>query len=184
MTKRRASSPMRQLSRWRSRLISILSVLLRVLAFLRVFHSQANLQSSFPTSRRRSRAFIDKQFDGSPKVAFLFLVRWDLPLDFFWGTFFKVCFLVLVPFMAVCSKLKFWYVLFWALQNGDAAKFPIYIHSKPGFVFDESTTMSALFFLVDSWTTAFRLSSSFFEHFHKYSFNFFSSITWFQDAFV
>lgn len=106
MTKWRASSPMRQLSGWRSRLIIILSVLLCVLAFLRVFHSQANLQSSFPTSRRRSRAVIDNQFDGPPKVAFLLLVRRDLPLDFLWGTFFKVCFLVLVPFIAVCSKLN------------------------------------------------------------------------------
>lgn len=158
MTKRRASSPMRQLSRWRSRLIVILSVLLCVLAFLRVFfHSQANLQSSFPTSRRRSRAFIDNQFDGPPKVAFLFLVRWDLLLDFLWGTFFK---------------------------NGDAAKFSIYIHSKPVFVFDESTTRFALFFgrqlnnsiqvvLLASLKTSTSTASMFFLY-----------ITWFQDAFA
>ncbi|KAM5580585.1 glycosyltransferase BC10-like [Rosa sericea] len=120
MTKRRASSPMRQLSRLRSRLIIILCVSLCVLAFLRVvLHSESNLQSSLPTSRRRSHAFIDIQFVGPPKVAFLFLVRRDLPLDFLWGTFFK---------------------------NGDAAKFSIYVHSEPGFVFDESTTRSAFFF--------------------------------------
>ncbi|PRQ52727.1 putative glycosyl transferase, family 14 [Rosa chinensis] len=120
MTKRRASSPMRQLSRLRSRLIIILCVSLCVLALLSVvFHSESNLQSSFPTSRRRSRAFIDIQFVGPPKVAFLFLVRRDLPLDFLWGTFFK---------------------------NGDGAKFSIYVHSEPGFVFDGSTTRSAFFF--------------------------------------
>ncbi|XP_050379903.1 glycosyltransferase BC10-like [Argentina anserina] len=54
-----------------------------------------------------------------PKVAFLFLVRRNLPLDFLWGIFFK---------------------------NGDAAIFSIYIHSEPGFVFDEFATRSAFFF--------------------------------------
>lgn len=33
-----------------------------------------------------------------------------------------------------------------SLQNADVANFSIYIHSKPGFVFDESTTMSAFFY--------------------------------------
>lgn len=33
-----------------------------------------------------------------------------------------------------------------SLQNVDKAKFSIYIHSEPGFLFDESTTRSALFF--------------------------------------
>ncbi|KAK9268171.1 hypothetical protein L1049_010613 [Liquidambar formosana] len=32
------------------------------------------------------------------------------------------------------------------LQNADAANFSIYIHSEPGFVFDESTTRSHLFY--------------------------------------
>ncbi|KAL6143918.1 hypothetical protein ACLB2K_054613 [Fragaria x ananassa] len=120
MTKRRPSSLMRRLSRLKSRLIIILCVLLCVLAFLRlVLRSESNLQSSFPSTPRRSRGFIDAQFVGPPKVAFLFLVRQDLPLDFLWGTFFK---------------------------NGDAAKFSIYIHSEPGFVLDETTTRSAFFF--------------------------------------
>ncbi|KAL6135217.1 hypothetical protein ACLB2K_067445 [Fragaria x ananassa] len=111
---------MRRLSRLKSRLIIILCVLLCVLAFLRlVLRSESNLQSSFPSTPRRSRGFIDTQFVGPPKVAFLFLVRRDLPLDFLWGTFFK---------------------------NGDAAKFSIYIHSEPGFVLDETTTRSAFFF--------------------------------------
>ncbi|KAL8131193.1 hypothetical protein AgCh_007205 [Apium graveolens] len=56
---------------------------------------------------------------GTPKIAFMFLVRENLPLDFLWHSFFK---------------------------NADAAKFSIYIHSKPGFVFDESTTVSEFFY--------------------------------------
>nr|XP_011463539.1 PREDICTED: uncharacterized protein LOC101304332 isoform X2 [Fragaria vesca subsp. vesca] len=74
MTKRRPSSLMRRLSRLKSRLIIILCVLLCVLAFLRlVLRSESNLQSSFPSTPRRSRGFIDAQFVGPPKVAFLFL---------------------------------------------------------------------------------------------------------------
>ncbi|CAL5345651.1 unnamed protein product [Camellia sinensis] len=59
------------------------------------------------------------QFEGPPKVAFLFLTRWNLPLDVLWGCFF---------------------------ENADVGNFSIYIHSEPGFVFDESTTRSAFFY--------------------------------------
>ncbi|KAG4956281.1 hypothetical protein JHK85_042661 [Glycine max] len=58
-------------------------------------------------------------FDGPPKIAFLFLVRRNLPLDFLWDAFF---------------------------QNGDVSRFSIYVHSAPGFVLDESTTRSQLFY--------------------------------------
>ncbi|BFG26089.1 hypothetical protein CerSpe_123630 [Prunus speciosa] len=110
---------MRQLLRLVSGLIIIVSIFLCLLAFLRVLHSQSKLPPSFFTSRR-SHAFIhEDQFKGPPKVAFLFLVHRDLPLDFLWDTFFK---------------------------NGDVAKFSIYIHSGPGFAFDESTTRSAFFY--------------------------------------
>lgn len=54
-------------------------------------------------------------FDGPPKIAFLFLVRRNLPLDFLWDAFF---------------------------QNVDVSRFSIYVHSAPGFVLDESTTRS------------------------------------------
>ncbi|KAJ3670696.1 hypothetical protein LUZ60_008122 [Juncus effusus] len=56
--------------------------------------------------------------DGS-KIAFLFLARSNLPLDFVWDTFFK---------------------------NAEPDKFSIYIHSEPGHVFDESTTKSPFFY--------------------------------------
>ncbi|XP_055803443.1 glycosyltransferase BC10-like [Solanum dulcamara] len=54
----------------------------------------------------------------NPKVAFLFLARRHLPLDFVWKCFF---------------------------QNADTANYSIYIHSEPGFVFNESTTRSHFF---------------------------------------
>ncbi|KAF2617910.1 hypothetical protein F2Q68_00042502 [Brassica cretica] len=54
-----------------------------------------------------------------PKVAFLFLTRRDLPLDFMWDRFFK---------------------------GADQANFSVYIHSQPGFVFNEETTRSHYFY--------------------------------------
>ncbi|KAA8520128.1 hypothetical protein F0562_014384 [Nyssa sinensis] len=62
---------------------------------------------------------LDDSFEGPPKIAFLFLARRNLPLDFLWGSFF---------------------------ENADVANFSIYIHSEPGFVFDESTTRSVFFY--------------------------------------
>ncbi|XP_074579436.1 glycosyltransferase BC10-like [Curcuma longa] len=56
---------------------------------------------------------------GTPKIAFLFLARSNLPLDFVWHTFFR---------------------------NAEEEKFSIYVHSEPGFVFDKTTTRSPFFF--------------------------------------
>ncbi|KAL6992826.1 hypothetical protein U1Q18_010942 [Sarracenia purpurea var. burkii] len=97
-----------------------LSVALCVLALIRLqCHSQADLSSSSsPSVLRRSRISIS-DFKGPPKVAFLFLARRNLPLDFLWGSFF---------------------------ESADVAKFSTYIHSEPGFVFEESTTRSAVFY--------------------------------------
>lgn len=74
--------------------------------------------SSLAISRTRSRIHYD-DFDGPAKIAFLFLARRELPLDFLWGSFFEIA---------------------------DVENFSIYIHSAPGFVFDESTTRSKFFY--------------------------------------
>lgn len=58
-------------------------------------------------------------FSGNPKIAFLFLTRADLPLDFVWHSFFK---------------------------NAGVGNFSIYVHSKPGFKLDQSTTSSPFFY--------------------------------------
>ncbi|KAK9285452.1 hypothetical protein L1049_024645 [Liquidambar formosana] len=123
MTKKRPSSSVRHLNWFGTKLVLSLFVLLCFLALLGlIHHSHSKLQSSSSSifTSRRSRSFgSSNNFQGPPKVAFLFLARRKLPLDFLWGAFFK---------------------------NGDAANFTIYIHSEPGFVFNESTTRSAFFY--------------------------------------
>ncbi|XP_072967944.1 glycosyltransferase BC10-like isoform X2 [Typha angustifolia] len=86
-------------------LVLSISVLACVLALLRI-HSRAPVSVLEPTWR-------------TPKVAFLFLARTDLPLDFVWHAFF---------------------------QNAEEENYSIYIHSKPRFVFDRYTTRSAFFY--------------------------------------
>ncbi|XP_064982555.1 glycosyltransferase BC10-like isoform X2 [Musa acuminata AAA Group] len=64
-------------------------------------------------------ALVEVPFSGTPKIAFLFLARSNLPLDFLWHAFF---------------------------QNAEEDKYSIYVHSEPGFVFDRTTTRSPFFF--------------------------------------
>ncbi|XP_022716137.1 uncharacterized protein LOC111275218 isoform X2 [Durio zibethinus] len=100
------------------KLVILLSFALCFFALLRLHFSSENSASSSPNSfspaRARSQISRDN-FHGPPKIAFLFLARLNLPLDFLWGSFF---------------------------ENADVANFSIYIHSAPGFVFDESTSRS------------------------------------------
>ncbi|KAK7303339.1 hypothetical protein RJT34_14242 [Clitoria ternatea] len=88
---------------------SLSCVLVFALATLSTLHFN-NTKPPIPVSR---------VFHGPPKIAFLFLVRLNLPLDFLWDAFF---------------------------QNGDVSRFSIYVHSAPGFVLDESTTRSRFFY--------------------------------------
>ncbi|GER44911.1 Core-2/I-branching beta-1,6-N-acetylglucosaminyltransferase family protein [Striga asiatica] len=94
------------------KLVVLASVALCVLAFFRI------QQYSQPPASSYSQTHMSSQLMGVPKVAFLFLVRRSLPLDFLWESFF---------------------------ENVDRSMFSIYIHAEPGIVFDESTTRSGLF---------------------------------------
>ncbi|XP_050214742.1 glycosyltransferase BC10-like [Mercurialis annua] len=102
------------------KLIILLSVSLCLFALLRLhflydsYSSPAIHRSRSPITRRANL-----EFTGPPKIAFLFLARQYLPLDFLWGAFF---------------------------ENADVANFSVYIHSSPGFKFDESTTRSHFFY--------------------------------------
>ncbi|CAK7351475.1 unnamed protein product [Dovyalis caffra] len=99
------------------KLVIFLSIGLCVFALFRL-----HLASPPETLLSRRRSSISRQvviFDGPPKIAFLFLVRRGLPLDFLWGSFF---------------------------ENADTANFSIFVHSEPGFEFDESTTRSHFFY--------------------------------------
>ncbi|XP_051128592.1 glycosyltransferase BC10-like [Andrographis paniculata] len=101
---------------WKS--VILVSVLLGGLALLRVQqYSQATVYPYTVPLPRKSWV-LSHQFSGNPKIAFLFLVRRNLPLDFVWESFF---------------------------ENVDKANYSVYVHSEPGFLFDESTTKSALF---------------------------------------
>ncbi|KAJ8761237.1 hypothetical protein K2173_001293 [Erythroxylum novogranatense] len=117
MTKKAPALPIRHLFWFGWKLLVILCVTLCLIALLRL-HSQSNLSSPDSFSPARSR-LSRVAFEGLPKIAFLFLVRGNLPLDFLWGSFF---------------------------ENADVSKFSIYIHSTPGFEFDESTTRSHFFY--------------------------------------
>ncbi|KAL3521931.1 hypothetical protein ACH5RR_014765 [Cinchona calisaya] len=105
------------------------SITLCVLAFFRLQSyssssesaTASELSSEHSTSsliHHKSRFMNSYDFKGNAKIAFLFLARRNLPLDFLWGSFF---------------------------ENADVANFSIYIHAEPGFVFDESTTKSSFF---------------------------------------
>ncbi|PQQ12151.1 uncharacterized protein Pyn_00168 [Prunus yedoensis var. nudiflora] len=120
MTKKSPPIPARHVLRFSWKLVVILSITLCVLAFFKL-HSQPDLYSS-PSSLSIARSRISRQgnnFSGPPKIAFLFLARRGLSLDFLWGSFF---------------------------ENADMPNFSIYIHSAPGFSFDESTTRSHFFY--------------------------------------
>ncbi|OVA03420.1 Glycosyl transferase [Macleaya cordata] len=118
MTKKKPSLSVRNVIWFGSKLVITLSAILCIYSLLRI-HSQSKLQLSGSSYLRGSRSLEDEPFVGPPKIAFLFLARRNLPLDFLWGSFF---------------------------ENADAGNFSIYVHSQPGFVFDESTTRSAFFY--------------------------------------
>ncbi|KAA3478175.1 leucine--tRNA ligase, chloroplastic/mitochondrial [Gossypium australe] len=118
------------------KLVVFLSFALCFIALLRLHFSPDISSPTNSLSRTRWRSRIPRyNFDGPPKIAFLFLARLNLPLDFLWGSFF---------------------------ENADAANFSIYIHSAPGFVFDETTSRSHFFYnrqLTDSIQVAWGESS-------------------------
>nr|GMD08947.1 glycosyltransferase BC10-like isoform X1 [Ipomoea batatas] len=100
------------------KLVIAASFILCILVFLRLQrYSLSDSETILSVSRNYKPS--NDNFSGNPKVAFLFLARRNLPLDFLWRSFF---------------------------QNADSANFSIYIHSEPGFAFDKSTTSSPFFY--------------------------------------
>ncbi|KAK4485060.1 hypothetical protein RD792_007668 [Penstemon davidsonii] len=124
MTKKAQASvkpglPMRHVLCLGWKIVIFVSLVLCVLAFIRIQQYSEPMTSPYSTALpRRSRVLAD-QFTGNPKIAFLFLVRRNMPLDFLWESFF---------------------------ENADKENFSIYIHSEPGFVYDETTTRSPFFY--------------------------------------
>ncbi|KAH0916529.1 hypothetical protein HID58_030975 [Brassica napus] len=103
------------------KLVIAFSVSLCLLALLRIqlqYRSVATLTP--PLSVAGNEIALRDYYSGDrPKVAFLFLARRDLPLDFLWDSFFK---------------------------GVDQANYSVYVHSVPGFVFNEETTRSEYFY--------------------------------------
>ncbi|XP_010533794.1 PREDICTED: uncharacterized protein LOC104809482 [Tarenaya hassleriana] len=103
------------------KIIIAISAALCLLALFSL-HRQYGLGVAAPSdslSASRSRVSVREYSGNRPKIAFLFLARRDLPLDFLWDSFF---------------------------QGADRGNFSIYIHSVPDFVFNEDTTRSKLFY--------------------------------------
>ncbi|XP_048138164.1 glycosyltransferase BC10-like isoform X2 [Rhodamnia argentea] len=114
MGKKRASLPIRQLLVLRSKPVFSIFLVFCVFAFVRLNRSKSR-------SSTTDKSSIDEKskLETNPKVAFLFLARRNVPLDFMWGAFF---------------------------QEANVRNFSIYIHSEPGFVFNESTSTSPFFY--------------------------------------
>lgn len=72
------------------------------------------LQAQFASHLTSNQAHVIKSLSIKPKLGFLFLARNRLPLDFMWQQFFK---------------------------DAEEHSFSIYIHSRPGFVYNEITTV-------------------------------------------
>ncbi|XWS19377.1 hypothetical protein CRYUN_Cryun31cG0010500 [Craigia yunnanensis] len=121
MTKKAATpAPGRRIIWLGWKLVILLSLALCFFALLGLHFSPDIYSSPNSFSRPRARSRISRDnFDGPPKIAFLFLARLNLPLDFLWGSFF---------------------------ENADVPNFSIYIHSAPGFLFDKSTSRSHFFY--------------------------------------
>lgn len=73
-------------------------------AYLKL-HSHVKLPSLHPPAFRTSPSSWYHHFEGTPKIAFLFLARRDLPLDFLWDSFFKVCISLLFTMMVRKEKM-------------------------------------------------------------------------------
>lgn len=102
--------------RFASKSVILLLVLICIVVLVGLL-SQFKLQSS--TEFSYNHDLIEYPLiKNNNKIAFLFLVRDNLPLDFLWHNFFK---------------------------NADPENFTIYVHSKPGILFDKSVTKSAFF---------------------------------------
>lgn len=75
------------------KLLILLSIIFLVMTLARIqFYYDTSPQSSSGRVYRRSQLPMidDEGFEGNPRIAYLFLVRRDLPLDFLWQSFFEV----------------------------------------------------------------------------------------------
>lgn len=115
-------------SRWKRKLFATLMFAFCLGSF---FYFQARYS--------RIAASLKPRIDQKPQIAFLFIARNRLPLEFVWDAFFLV-----YTKTIVWNQISFVIICFVFLQ-GEDGKFSIYVHSRPGFVLSEATTQSKYF---------------------------------------
>ncbi|KAH7658882.1 Glycosyl transferase family 14 protein [Dioscorea alata] len=94
----------------------------KILALLLLSFCTASLvlmQTNYGHITMLSSLVSHEAVDQKPKIAFLFIARNRLPLDLVWDAFFK---------------------------GEKESRFSIYVHSRPGFLFNKDTTRSAYFY--------------------------------------
>lgn len=89
MKKKALLTPPRRLFWFSWKLLVAFSLALCILALISLHSSPSTTDLAAASLSRRSRPPSDS-FLGRPKIAFLFLTRRNLPLDFLWGSFFEV----------------------------------------------------------------------------------------------
>ncbi|GAB2284237.1 Glycosyltransferase bc10 [Dionaea muscipula] len=98
--------------KWEGKLFSLLFFALCFLSLVFMLSNYSDINLLMPL---KGDPLVQK-----PKIAFLFIARNRLPLDFLWDEFFRA-------------------------EN--ESKFSIFVHSRPGFVFNRATTKSSYFLL-------------------------------------
>ncbi|GAB4846721.1 Glycosyltransferase bc10 [Ancistrocladus abbreviatus] len=109
--KRKSSFLHRSRYKWKGKLLCFL-----LLSFLCFGSLLVYLQSNY--SRINLLVPLSNSLVQQPKIAFLFIARNRLPLDFVWDAFFRA---------------------------DNENKFSIFVHSRPGFLFNKATTKSSYF---------------------------------------
>ncbi|XP_047306186.1 glycosyltransferase BC10-like [Impatiens glandulifera] len=110
--------PLPSTSARRRPLVILVKLAVSIFIIFGLISRSGHYTESVTEASTQNRKFLN-DFERNSKIAFLFLVRENIPLDFVWHVFFK---------------------------NGDQLDFSIYIHSKPGFEFNKRTTRSSFFY--------------------------------------
>ncbi|KAG7602248.1 Glycosyl transferase family 14 [Arabidopsis thaliana x Arabidopsis arenosa] len=110
-------SQQKLLYRWKRKVYATLMFAFCFGTFVFIQARFASIQARFNRISASLDSLKKPRLDQRPQIAFLFIARNRLPLEFVWDAFFK----------------------------GEDGKFSIYVHSRPGFVLNEATTRSKYF---------------------------------------
>lgn len=94
-------------------------------------------------------------FDGPPKIAFLFLVRQNIPLDFLWGAFFQVPSISSASFVIFFDDFNFESFFFFFCRMVMYRIFRFMFIRRQGFCW-MSLQQGLIFSMVDNLVIVFR----------------------------